>query len=130
MERGVCDLNIISSCTCLSGDILYTCVVNGSGFTIWQGSTFDCPTQLNRILLRHTLFASGTMGLCNGGAIVGRSLTVSDGVYTSQLTVSVTSSLIGRMIECSYSLTGASVSSINSTMIAISGMINQEHMRG
>ena len=126
MERGVCDLNTVSSCICLNGDISYTCVVNGPGFTIWRGSAFECSAQLNRILLRHASFESGTMGLCNDGAIVGRSLAVSDGVYTSQLTVSVTSNLIGRIIECSYSLTGATVSPINSTTIEISGVINKD----
>ena len=125
MERGLSDLNKLSSCTCLNSDVTYTCVVDGLGFTIWQGSAFDCTAQLNRILLCHTLFESGTMGLCNGGDIVGRSLGVSGSVYTSQLTVSVTSNLIGRMIECAYSLTGATVTPINSTTIAITGMTNK-----
>ena len=123
MEKGLSDLNKLSSCTCLSSDVTYTCAVNGLGFTIWQGSAFDCTAQLNQILMRHTSFESGTMGLCNGGAIVGRSLGVNGSVYTSQLTVSVTSNLIGRMIECAYSLIGATVIPVNSTMIAITGTI-------
>ena len=125
MERGFGELNKISSCTCLNNDITYTCAVNGLGFTIWQGSAFDCPAQLNRILLHHTSFASGIMGLCNGGTIVGHSLGVSGSVYTSQLTVSVTSNMIGRMIECAYSPMGVTITPINSTTIAITGMINK-----
>ena len=123
MERGLSDLNELSSCTCLDDDITYTCAVSGLGFTIWRGSAFDCSAQQNRILLRHMSFESGTMGSCNGGDIIGRSLGVSENVYTSQITVSVTSNLIGRIIECAYSLTGATVTPINSTTIVISGTI-------
>jgi hypothetical protein len=121
VERGLSDLNKLSSCTCLNDDIIYTCAVSGLGFTIWRGSAFDCSAQQNRILLRHTLFESGTMGSCNGGDIVGRSLGVSENVYTSQITVSVIPNLIGRIIECAYSLTGSTVIPINSTTIATSG---------
>ena len=121
VERGSSDLNKLSSCTCLDDDTTYTCEVSGLGFTIWRGSAFDCSAQQNRILLRHMSFESGTMGSCNGGDIVGRSLGVSENVYTSQITISVTSNLIGRSIECAYSLTGATVTPINSTMIVISG---------
>ena len=121
VERGISDLTKLSSCTCLNDDTTYTCTVSGLGFTIWRGSAFDCSAQQNRILLRHMSFGSGTMGSCNGGDIVGRSLGVSENVYTSQITVSVTSNLIGRIVECAYSLTGATVTSINSTTIVISG---------
>ena len=123
VERGFGDLNEISSCTCPNGVITYTCAVNGLGFTIWRGSAFNCPAQLNRILLHHMSFNSGTMGLCNGGGIVGRSLGVSEDIYTSQLTVTVTPNLVGRTIEYAYSLTGATVTPINSTMIILTGMI-------
>ena len=61
----------------------------------------------SRILLRHTSFGgSGAFGLCNDGAIVGRSLGVSvdNSVYTSQLMINLTASLdlIGRSVECVY----------------------------
>ena len=123
VQRGLCDprLNKLSTCTCLNTNITYTCAINGFGFTIWRGSAFDCPTQLNRILLRHTSFENGTMGFCNGGDIYGRSLGVNGSIYTSQIVVYVTSNLIGRIIECAYSLTGATVTDINSTTIAIAG---------
>ena len=124
VEKGLCDLTKTSSCTCPNGVLTYTCVVNGLGFTIWQGSAFECSAQGNRILLRHMSFTSDTMGRCNGGGIVGRSLGVSEDVYTSQLTVTVTQNLINRIIECAYSPNGVTATPINSTIIAISGMIN------
>ena len=74
-------------------------------------------------------FQSGTMGLCNNGTLIGHSLAVSEGDYTSQLTISVTSNLIGRMIECFYSLTGVTVSPINSTTIEISGIMLTVHVQ-
>jgi hypothetical protein len=129
VERGLSDLNKLSSCTCLNDDIIYTCAISGLGFTIWRGSAFDCSAQQNRILLRHMSFESGTMGSCNGGDIVGRSLGISENVYTSQITVSVTSNLLGRIIECAYSLTGSAVIPINSTTIAISGRSTNEYKK-
>ena len=67
---------VITECAC-SGDILtYECTVVGepSGATIWRGTAFDCP--IGEIALLHNRFAEGTFGVCNGGDIVAKSLSV------------------------------------------------------
>ena len=108
------------------------CVIDGTdpgGFTIWNGTTFNCG-QSNNILLRHNLFGTqtGAFGSCNEGTISGQSLGVSPGnVYTSQLQVNITNSsrseLVGRTVQCVYSPDGSTYISINSSTIMISGMI-------
>ena len=126
-------LEKIGTCTC-PGDILtYHCVINATvagGFTIWQGSAFDCSTEGNRILLRHNSFSSGAFGSCSGGSLTGRSLptgavvtTDTNYIYTSQLQADFNSnpSLIGRTIECVYNPNGDSVISIGTATIDITG---------
>ena len=100
-----------NDCTCPGDVVTYNCNVTGSGFTIWRGSAFDCPTVNSMILLRHSLFgtSSGSRGLCNDGAIMGRSTGITRSssntpVYMSQLTVNLatSSSVIGQEIQCVY----------------------------
>ena len=100
----------------------------GSGFTIWRGSAFDCADS--RILLRHSSFgsSSGTMGLCNDGAIMGRSLGISSNslnnpVYMSQLMVNLSaiSNVIGRTVECIYRNIDSVETIIGSATIEITG---------
>ena len=54
------------------------------------------------IVLPHSQFSrpQGTKESCNNGAIIARSLKGGNGTYTSQLSVTVTSELIGDAIEC------------------------------
>ena len=89
-------------CICPGSSLTYECTVMGTidGFTIWRGSAFNC--EGNEITLRHRLFTSGgAMGECNRGSIVGRSLRIANGsFYTSQLSIRVSSEVIGEGIEC------------------------------
>ena len=73
---------------------------SAGGATAWSGSAFDCPN--NEITLLHSLFKSGhgAIGVCNNGAIVAQSLGVENSYYTSQLTVTLTSGVIGKTIMC------------------------------
>ena len=68
-----------------------------SGGTIWTGSAFNYDCE---IILLHSRFDTGTSGICNNGAIVGRSLSIEGNSYTSQLNVTVTHDTAGKTIEC------------------------------
>ena len=71
----------------------------GEGATIWKGSAFECLSTNNEILLLHS-FNSRAQGECNNGAIVGRVIRAENNTYTSQLTVTITSEMIGKSISC------------------------------
>ena len=91
-----------ASCTCPGDMLTYTCTVTGSGNTIWDGSAFDC--QHNEIILRHSQFTAsgghGTFGECNNGAIVARSIGVTNNCYISELNVTVSANLHNRTVQC------------------------------
>jgi hypothetical protein len=118
-----------NDCTCPGDVVTYNCNVTGSGFTIWRGSAFDCRSVNSRILLRHSLFSSsGTMGLCNDGAIMGRSTGITRSssnspVYMAQLTVNLTASsnVIGQEIQCIYRNTANFERTVGSATIEITG---------
>lgn len=118
-----------NECTCPGDIVTYNCNITGSGFTVWRGSAFDCPERESRIRLRHSLFGTddGSMGLCNDGVIVGRSLGVStdslnNTVFMSQLIINLTSTsnVVGQTVECVY-LIGAEETIIGSTIVDIAG---------
>ena len=73
--------------------------MGGSGYTIWRGTAFDCRT--NEIILRHSHFNTAA-GECNSGSIVGRGVKVVGKSYTSQLSITVNSDMIGKTIQCVY----------------------------
>ena len=66
---------------------------------VWRGSAFDFISE--EIVLLHDHFL-GAYGECNNGSIVGQSLKIENGHYTSQLLVNVTTAMIERSIECVY----------------------------
>lgn len=117
-----------NDCTCPDDIITYNCNVTGSGFTIWRGSAFDCPTVDSRILVRHSSFRA-SIGLCNDGVIIGHSLGVdtnslSNPIYISQLTINLTAapSVVGQTVECVYRNPGGIDTLIGSTVITIMGI--------
>ena len=73
-----------------------------TGNTVWTGTAFECPRSSNRTFLLHSRYAGGTTKLCNNGDIVARSIQVDSNSYTSELTVRVTSELLGKTITCTY----------------------------
>ena len=96
------EITLISSdCSCPGQSIQITCSVIGVGFTVWQGSTFNCPSSQNEISLRHISFASNNaVGECNG--ITARGLGVSEqNCYLSQLTL-VLSTTSSQTVTCIY----------------------------
>ena len=79
------------------------CTITGGAATVWQGTVFDDDCQNDKITLRHSQFTSGIeiQELCGArGPIVGRSVSVVDGSFTSQLLVNISENLFDRTIEC------------------------------
>ena len=75
-------------------------------FTFWKGTLFNCPSNVNRIILRHDQFsnqAESASGDCNNGAVIAKSrpVNVSNRCYTSQLSIEpVTQDMDNRTIVC------------------------------
>ena len=67
--------------------------------TFWTGTAFNCISKHNEISLGHGRFLSAA-GECNKGAIVARSVSVQNSLYTSQLNVTVTPDIAGKTIMC------------------------------
>ena len=83
------------------------------GATTWTGSLFDCG---NGITLRHSRFESGTVGECNNGEVIARSIEVMDTVkgsrcYVSQLNFIASRDHNNETIMCEY------VSSMDVTVV-------------
>ena len=73
------------------------------GITAWRGSVLEqCRKQ--EITLRHDRFTElvGVRESCNDDSIVGQSLGVENGCYSSHLNVTVTLTNVGKTIECVY----------------------------
>ena len=93
------ELRIVGSSGC---ELVVECTITGGAATVWQGTVFD-DCQNDKITLRHSQFTSGIeiQELCGArGPIVGRSVSVADGSFTSQLLVNISEGLFGRTIEC------------------------------
>ena len=83
---------------CAGHQLIYECTAVGPGTTIWEGTAFRCAG--GSILLSHNMFSSGTTDVCNNGAIVGRSLSVVDTCYTSQLNITTDVTMNGETVQC------------------------------
>lgn len=79
---------------------MFTCTIVGDGITQWDGTAFDCTNSNNEILLSHNNFPNGANGLCNDGQITGRSLSVENNCYTSQLSVNTSAAFNNKTIRC------------------------------
>ena len=96
------ELRDVSSCVCPGCELVVECTVTDGGVTVWQGTIFD-GCQNEKITLRHSAFTLGIIirELCGTrGLVVGRSISVAGGSYTSQLLVNITEELNGKTIEC------------------------------
>ena len=84
---------------------------------MWQGSgVFNCPNNNNEIILRHLIFHSSVIGVCNDGAIVGENLRVNGSSYTSQLNIIYEEQFAGENVTCSHD-NGLDITSTLSSMI-------------
>ena len=63
---------------------------------------FNCISTNHEVVLLHSRFNSSTneRGICNNGALIGQSLYVEGDQYTSQLIVTINSTLIGTNVKC------------------------------
>ena len=78
------------------------CTITGGGATVWQGTILD-GCQNEKIVLRHSQFTSGTAFHASCGMsqqIVGRSVSVAGGSFTSRLFVNISEEIVGKTIEC------------------------------
>ena len=72
----------------------------GIGSTVWKGSALAsrCPETGGEIVLRHRTF---TQTRSCGNSITGQGIGIEeDGYYTSQLNITVDSSLDNKSVEC------------------------------
>ena len=97
---------VTNDCTCQGYNQIYECRVPGEGATIWNGTAFDCLVTNNEIVLLHSA-NSTSQRECNNGAVTGRLIHADSNSYTSQLTVRVSSEMIGRSISCIHDSGGA-----------------------
>ena len=69
---------------------------------MWSGSAFNCAEKNNEVFLPHNQFGSSSRrySTCNNKTISGRGVRVLGRFYASQLSVKVSSDLIGKTIEC------------------------------
>ena len=85
---------------------IFECSVFETGFTVWNGTLFNCPSSNNKIILFHNQYTSsgGIVRSCNNEdvTIVGESIGVDGNNYTSRITVTGSSDLTGAIIECRY----------------------------
>lgn len=93
---------LLSGCTCPGSNTTYECAVIGDGFTLFNGTAFDCTESDNQITLPHTNYETGTGTKHCNTFITARSLEISSNSYISQLTVNVSQELNGRSVNCSY----------------------------
>ena len=81
--------------------MVYECVTEGPGSTRWNGSAFNCTS--GQIRLRHSQFDSGeATGECNKGNITARGIRRNNMMYTSELYITMSHSLMGKTIQCLY----------------------------
>ena len=87
-----------NSCSCPGDTLTFECTVARGHGTIWNGSAFSCVNSQNEIYL---INSQGVITTCNNGQIVGHILGEdSEGFYTSQLNVMISSDLIGKTVQC------------------------------
>lgn len=92
-----------TGCACPGSVLTYTCTAFGGGSTLWSGTAFDCAAHGITLRHAHEGFASKeTNGVCNNGAIVGRSDGVENECYTSELNVTISLALNNKTINCTH----------------------------
>ena len=107
-------------CLCPGDVVTYECTVIGGLSTIWKGNAFDdrCVSEIVLIHQRYT--SPGAYISCSNETIVARGLPVEvNETYTSQLSVTLTTDLLGKSIECHHENgTLSSVTKVASTGIS------------
>ena len=93
----------IGDCACPGYTLTFECTVMGGSGTIWRGTTFSCAESNDEIILLHSRFGLiGAFGTCNNGTVMAQGIRAENDSYTSQLSIIVSSDVIGKSIECVY----------------------------
>ena len=110
-----------TGCMCVGDSLMYECSAFGPGTTFWEGTAFR--SECSSIILRHSQFSTsqGARGSCNNGGIVGKSVNVVDQCYTSQLNVTIDSSLDGATVSCIHVSNGERRETGNSIITITAG---------
>ena len=112
------NMAMINNCTCEGHVQIYECSVIGYGATIWKGSAFDCHSSTNEIVILPSDSVNRSI-TCNNEAIVGRFVRRENDSYVFQLSVNVSSEMIGRNISC-YHDVGRDTIEIGTSQLEIS----------
>ena len=95
------------------------------GATVWRGTAIQCPDLNSRLILRHTNIRTfrDIRGCKNGDIIAqGTRFEVANNSYTSQLNITVDSSMDNSSVECTYN--NGTITTIGESLIAITkGMV-------
>ena len=124
-NTGLSTFMLKEGCICSQASVVnltYECTTIGPGSTLWKGSAFNCAENGNEVTLSHSLFSRGNTVQCNNGNIMGRSLSVKNNSYTSQLHVIFNASLLGQSIQCAHFNLYSEEIIGNSTIAIITGI--------
>ena len=123
LDEGRLRLTSNSGCICPGHILTFECTVMRGVATVWRGSGFNCSSSSNNeiLLLDSDSRLEESIARCNDGAISGQIVGIENGTYTSQLSITISSDMIGHNIVCAA---GATIvgSFIISTPIA--GLLN------
>jgi aerobic-type carbon monoxide dehydrogenase small subunit (CoxS/CutS family) len=90
-----------SNCICPGYTVTFAeCTVVGRpvGTTVWKGTAFDQCVN-DELNLLHSHFGNQVQK-CNNGSIIVQGLRVEEDCYTSELTITVSSDMIGKTVQC------------------------------
>ena len=103
--------NSIHCGKCIHPEAILVCVcsVSDGAATVWKGSIFNCPSNGNQIVLRHSSFENRltVTRACNDGAVVAYSTDVMGNIYSSQLNITVSPEMHNGTVECIQDLPNA-----------------------
>ena len=121
------ELLLTNECTCPGIVVTFRCTVVGNvGATVWRGSAIECPETNHELTFLHLIRFTDIRG-CSGGAIIGHGIDVEGNCYTSQLNVTVDTSMDGKSVECFYN-NGTFANLIGNSSVAItSGNLPGHH---
>ena len=93
----------INDCVCPGYKLVYECTLllmggESAQATVWRGTAFNGCNHM--LVLHHSNFTS--VKTCNNGRIVAKAISENGGYYISQLSVTVSTDLIGKTVECSH----------------------------
>lgn len=93
-----------SDCICPNNTLIFECTVMTGVETVWRGSAFNCITNdTNEMILLDSDNSrlEESVSICNNGAIFGQVVEFENSNYTSQLSVTISSDMFNKSIECS-----------------------------